>query len=98
MNANVSRLRNVACNHVSLIGTMLIWLCFLAFVVRCYSIIMRYSIKFRTKTKHAKSYQSGEARFSRLDKLTDFIERTRKKYEYCEFEKYDNGELVSTFS
>jgi len=59
---------------------------------------MRYSIKFRTKLKHAKSYQYGEARFSRLDKLADFIERTRKKYEYCEFEKYDNGELVSTFS
>ena len=30
----VSRLRNVAYNHVSLFSTMLIWLCFLAFVVR----------------------------------------------------------------
>lgn len=59
---------------------------------------MRYSIKFRVREKFAKSYRIGEARFTRLDKLAEFIEATRKKYEYCEFEKYDNGQLVSTFS
>ena len=59
---------------------------------------MRYSIKFRLRQKNAKSYQTGEARFTRLDKLADFIEASRKKYEYTEFEKYDNGILVSTFS
>ena len=70
---------------------------------RLYSVVqrflmMRYSIKFRVREKFAKSYRIGEARFTRLDKLAEFIESTRKKYEYCEFEKYDNGQLVSTFS
>ena len=59
---------------------------------------MRYAIKFRLRAKHAKSYQTGESRFSRLDKLAEFIESSRKKFEYTEFEKYDNGVLVSSFS
>lgn len=60
--------------------------------------IMRYEIKYRVKEKYAKSYKNGSIRFSRLDKLAEFIERMKTKYEYCEFEKYDNGQLVSSFS
>ena len=59
---------------------------------------MRYEIKFRVRKKFAKSYQNGSHRFSRLDNLEEFIERMRSKYEYCEFKKYDNGQLVSSFS
>lgn len=59
---------------------------------------MRYEIKFKVREKFAKSCQVGGHRFSRLDKLTEFIEAMRNKFEYCEFEKYDNGQLVSTFS
>lgn len=59
---------------------------------------MRYEIKFRVRAKFANSYQQGSHRFSRLDEVADFIERMRNKFEYCEFEKYDNGQLVSTFS
>ena len=59
---------------------------------------MRYEIKFRVRAKFASSYGNGSHRFSRLDKLAEFIERTKKKFEYCEFEKYDNGQLVSSFS
>lgn len=59
---------------------------------------MRYEIKFRVRAKFAKRYQQGSHRFSRLDKVADFVERMRNKFEYCEFEKYDNGQLVSTFS
>lgn len=59
---------------------------------------MRYKIKFRVRARFAKSYQQGIHRFDRLDNLNDFIVSMRKKFEYCEFEKYDNGHLVSTFS
>ena len=44
---------------------------------------MEYQIKFRVRAKFATSYQQGSHRFSRLDKVSDFIERMKNKFEYC---------------
>lgn len=59
---------------------------------------MRYEIRFKVRKKFEESFQEGSHKFNRLDKLAEFIERMKNKYEKCEFEKYDNGQLVSSFS
>lgn len=57
----------------------------------------RYKIEFKLKAKHQKEFQSGIICLKTLKDVADFVERSKKKYELCEFSKYDKGVLVSVF-
>lgn len=58
----------------------------------------RYEIEFEVKAKHAKFSQKGSIKLKTLEEISDFVIRTRNKYEETLFKKYDNGVLVSTFN
>ncbi|UTF89402.1 hypothetical protein [Elizabethkingia anophelis] len=58
---------------------------------------MRYTIEYRVKGKHQKEFIEGRIKLPSLQQISTFIERMKRKYEVCEFKKYDNNILVSTF-
>lgn len=59
---------------------------------------MKYEIRFKYRERLGKSFRSGMSRFSKLEELHDFVLRIKNKYVDTYFEKYVDGELISSFN
>ncbi|MCT4261596.1 hypothetical protein HZP32_05660 [Elizabethkingia anophelis] len=58
---------------------------------------MKYTLEYRVKYRHQKEFIKGKMRLNTLQKISESVDRLRKKYDVCEFKKYDRDVLVSTF-